>query len=302
MTLTAITHALDRTPAATGPVRELVVETGSIRLSGLASDPIDAAPRALIVAIHGAGMHAGYFDCPSDRRLSLFESARRLGFAVWAPDRPGVVGSSGTADQMSLEAQAEALLDGIEAFASEHDVGGGVMLLGHSFGLKVALVMAGSERGNTLLGVDGSGTALRYDDRFLEERKVRSGARAPADNFWGPEFLYPAGTTDRARLPLSQRIAEPPLTFDQWPDYFRQLAPRIQIPIRFVLGEYERIWATDPASLEELGALMSGSPDVRVGVQLNAAHNTSLGWSALAYHLGALAFAEDCLLRRTLSK
>lgn len=287
-------------PATSPAVREEVIDTGSIRLSGLVAEP-ETDPRGLIVAIHGAGMHAGYFDRPIDPQLSLFELARTLGFTVWAPDRPGVGASSGLSAELGFAEQSDVLFDALEVFKSRHATGGGAIVLAHSFGLKVALTMAASDRSRALLGLDGSGTGFRYNDAFLRERDARARRELPATgNFWGPDFLYPAGTIDRAQLPISARTAEPATTFEDWPGFFATIAPRIRIPVRISFGEYERFWATDPASIEELRNLLSASVDARVRVHPNAGHNISLGWSARSYHLGALAFAEECLLRSSI--
>jgi hypothetical protein len=44
--------------------------------------------------------------------------------------------------------------------------------------------------------------------------------------------------------------------------------------------------------------MFTAAPRVDARVQAGAGHNISLGWAARAYHLGALAFAEECLARR----
>jgi hypothetical protein len=43
--------------------------------------------------------------------------------------------------------------------------------------------------------------------------------------------------------------------------------------------------------------MFTASPRVVVNEQRDGGHNLSLGYSAAAYHLGVLAFAEECVVR-----
>src|SRR4051794_36203282 len=99
----------------------MMVDTGDGALSGLVAEPVGGAPRALIVAIHGAGMHAGYFDATTAPGLSLLQLGSQLGFTVWAPDRPGVGASADLGDdRIVLRPQAAMLVDAVDAFAGSH--------------------------------------------------------------------------------------------------------------------------------------------------------------------------------------
>ncbi|BDB44994.1 hypothetical protein IWGMT90018_54400 [Mycobacterium kiyosense] len=46
-------------------------------------------PKAVLLAIHGGGTSAVYFDCPGHPELSLLRLGATLGFTVVAIDRPG---------------------------------------------------------------------------------------------------------------------------------------------------------------------------------------------------------------------
>jgi len=48
----------------------------------------------------------------------------------------------------------------------------------------------------------------------------------------------------------------------------------------------------------EYQALFTAVPQLAVRRQPAAGHNIGLAWAARSYHLNALAFAEQCLLRR----
>ncbi len=291
-----------RSPPAPLPARELLVDTGETWVSGLVALPRDGdAPRALVVAVHGAGMHAGYFHATTAPGLSLLELGSRLGYAVWAPDRPGIGASADLgADRITLAAQASILLDAIDAFSATHALGGGVVLVGHSYGLKVAWAMAAAGRLASIIGVDGAGSGIRYAfgwsaDGTRDEPRSVAGDRGPP---WGPARLYPPGTFTRAALPLHEMPPEQVAEGPRWPDDFRAMGARIRVPLRLTFAEHERLWLTDGEHVEELRAVLHNASSLTVERLPGAGHNTSLGWAARAYHLKVLAFAETCLLLR----
>jgi hypothetical protein len=79
---------------------------------------------------------------------------------------------------------------------------------------------------------------------------------------------------------------------------FPLLAPKVRVPVRFRVAEHERWWEADETTFAEMRAAFTSSPNVDLGVQPSAGHNISLGWAARAWHLGAIAFAEQALLSR----
>jgi len=275
---------------------ETEVEVGGVCLSGLLAEPTDA-PRALLVALHGAGFTSGYFNAPSDPRLSLLELGAELGYLVWAPDRPGYGASAGLPDdELGLDAQIDLLHRAFDVFARRHDVGAGCLLVGHSYGLKVAIGMAADTRGADLLGIDGSGSGLHY--AFTPGHTRPQGSKGDRGPAWGPPDLYPAGTFRRANLPLGRVPPTQAGEATEWPDRFRRFADTITIPVRFTFGDHERMWALDEDHFAALRSLLRCSPRVEVQLQPLAGHNISLGLGARAYHLKVLAFTEECLSSR----
>ena len=69
-------------------VEEVLVDAGDVELSGLLAWP-DTAARALVVALPGGGLRAGYFHGVVDPDQSLLTLGAALGFATLALDRPG---------------------------------------------------------------------------------------------------------------------------------------------------------------------------------------------------------------------
>ncbi|MEV6771795.1 alpha/beta fold hydrolase [Nocardia sp. NPDC051030] len=276
-------------------IEPVVLDAGDMRLSALLALPGDAAPRATIVALHGAGMNSRYFDGQAHPGQSLLTLGRDLGFAVLAVDRPGY-GQSATGAGYSLRAQSAAIHKALRDFENRYPAGAGLFLLAHSFGGKVALTIAADAIGGDLLGLDVSGCGRRFAasvDFPLDPAGERS-------RNWGPLRLYPPSTF---RASGEAVTATPPRELAEalrWPAQFARLADRVTVPVRMTFAEFETWWRHDPEALDELRACLVNSPHVVIDRQPDAGHNISLGSTARSYHLRALAFAEECLARAEL--
>ena len=264
-------------------------------LSGLLARPEASRPRAVLVAIHGANMHAGYFDAQMAPGLSLMDLGSQHGYTVWAPDRPGIGASAGLDDgRIQLMAQADLLLDAIDEFAAQHPYGAGFVLVGHSYGLKVAWTMAAAARGAKLLGVDGSGSGVRY--AFEWKRDADRPEKIAADmrrRMWGPADLYPEGTISRRSLPVHPMPDAQASEGGRWPDDIQRMAAQITVPLRLTFAEYEALWPTDPESLETIHRTFINARSLTIEIEPGAGHNLSLGWAARSYHRKVVAFAES---------
>ena len=97
-------------------VQTVDIAVRGIRLSGLVGRPSRAPPRALVVALHGGGSSAGYWDGPAPVQ-SFVRLAVQLGFAVLAVDRPGY-GASRDVDpaMLRISQQVEILFDAIDSW------------------------------------------------------------------------------------------------------------------------------------------------------------------------------------------
>ncbi|GAA3026697.1 alpha/beta hydrolase family protein [Streptomyces glomeratus] len=273
-------------------VRPLSLDAAGVTLSCLLAEPPDGEPRATVVAVHGGGMTAGYFDGQAHPDLSLLTLGARLGFTVLALDRPGYGLSAGQLPAgQSLAEQAEVLDAVMDRFAQRHATGAGFFLLAHSYGGKVALVAAA----HTLrpLALDVSGCGHRYDIEPADLPRVLS--RSSWGRNWGPLRLYPPDTFRS----LGALVAPMPvLEADEvarWPGTFEDLAPRLRIPVRMTFAEHEAWWLHGERDIAEITALLAAAPVLRVERQPDAGHNISLGWAARSYHLRALGFFEECL-------
>lgn len=286
--------------AATGDsVRTVGLDAGHFTLSGLLALPRELPPRAVLVALHGGGMRAGYWHGGADPAASLLTLASACGYATLAVDRPGYGASAARVPRgLPLSEQADRIRDALSAYAARHPVGGGFFLVGHSLGGKAALAAAAGWTGSDLLGVDVSGIS----DRWVVDPAILDGGRARTQRLiWGPLSLYPPGT-----FRLAERLVAPVPSVEAgeipaWPRTYPRLAGHVGVPVRFTFAEYERWWRFDPETLEAMTARLTASPSVRVEHLAGAGHNISLGRAARGYHLRVLAFVEECLAHREAS-
>ncbi|MET9592080.1 alpha/beta hydrolase [Streptomyces sp. NPDC006516] len=296
MRKTSSDDARDRWAAgSTSPgVRRVSLDGGGTVLSGLLAEPATSPPRAVVVALHGAGMTARYFDGQSHPDLSLLALAPRLGVTVLALDRPGY-GRSAAAlpDGQPLREQVECVRSAITSFTCSAESGAGVLLLGHSFGGKLALSLAADPAPWPLIGLDVSGCGHRHSDVANELRQL-PGTRQRLLN-WGPSHLYPPGVFQASRgvvAPVPSRETEGAA---HWTRRSSSLLPRISVPVRLTFAQHEAWWRHADADLAELAGLLTAAPRVVLERLPNAGHNISLGWAARPYHLRVLAFLDEVL-------
>ena len=280
--------------STTGRTRPADISVDGVTLSGLVAEP-DSPPRALVLALHGHGMTARYFAGPVDPQLSLLEVGAALGFTVWAPDRLGY-GASVGADPASFAMfpQADFLQLALARFAEDYSLGAGCFLLGHSFGLKLALTMAASPGKIPVLGVDGSGSGLMYT--FDPDGGRPQSLPGDVNPSWGPKHLYPPGTFAAGLLPVAPTAPIPNREAAEWPDDLLRFADRIRVPVRFTFADHERLWVVSDEHFAALRTALANCLRVEIGIQPGSGHNISLSTVARAYHLKALAFAEECIL------
>jgi pimeloyl-ACP methyl ester carboxylesterase len=259
-------------------------------------------PRAVLVALHGGAVTSGYFDAPG--RLSLLRAGAALGFTVIALDRPGYGSSAPHGDQMASPARRVGLAYGaVDQLLEERPRGAGVFLVGHSMGCVLAVRMAASRRGRELLGLELAGIGRQpqpWAAAVMGERMQDGPGRgrtrtALRDILWGPGYLYP---DDADAVVTSAAPGYEGGEVRRWLRDFPALAARVCVPVRYSLGDHEKVWRSGPAALAEVAALFTASPRVVADEQAEAGHNLSLGLSALAYHLKVLSFAEECVLAR----
>ncbi|MFD7847987.1 alpha/beta hydrolase [Nocardia sp. NPDC059764] len=276
-------------------VRSIDLDGGDATLSALITTPVRQPPRGTIVALHGAGMRAGYFHGRALPGMSMLELGAALGFSVVAIDRPGYGASADALPEgQPVIDQAATLANALRDLTGRFDTGAGVLLHAHSFGGKLALATAAYQRVPDLLGIDVSGCGHRY--AHLADGLENIGATWTKS--WLPLQLYPPETFHQARSITAPIPAAEQFDIVSWESMFPAIAQRIRVPIRFTFAEHERWWHHDDRTLANLRSRLRHSPRVVIDRQLDAGHNTSLGYTARTFHLRSLAFAEECVARR----
>ncbi|MER6847396.1 alpha/beta hydrolase family protein [Streptomyces flaveolus] len=274
-------------------VRRITLNAERETVTGLLGEPADVPSRGLVVALHGGGMSAGYFDGQAHPDVSLLTLGPRLGYTVLALDRPGYgPHARRRPDGLTVTDQVGPVAAAVEELTDRHAGHGGTLLLGHSFGGKLALAVAAYRPPRALLGVEVSGVGHRLAVP-PERAGQRSGIGSQRLN-WGPLHLYPPGTFRASASVVSPMPRREVDSVADWADVSADVLPRVRVPVRFTFAEHEAWWRHAPEDVAGLVDTLTQAPRVVVDRLPRAGHNISLGWAARAYHLRALAFLEEC--------
>lgn len=280
--------------------RPRVVIVDGVPMSALVAEA--ERPTAVIVAIHGGGTTAVYFDCPGHPSFSLLRTGAAAGFTVVALDRPGYGSSAPYPEAMARPEQRVNLAYGaVDRILGERPRGAGLFVMGHSGGCELAMRMAADERGAELLGVELAGTGRHYHPAAREMLKTATRERRPAglrELLWHPQRLYPPEVLTGVTVSPTAPAYEDQMVSDWARQTFTALAPAVRVPVHFSIAEYERVWQTDDSALTEITGLFSAAPRFAVHRQPEAGHNISLGHTAPAYHAEVLSFAGECVATR----
>lgn len=280
--------------------RPRVVIVDGVPMSALVAEA--PQPRAVVLALHGGGTTAAYFDCPGHPGLSLLRLAASLGFTAVALDRPGYGSSAPYQEAVRLPVQrvrlAYAAMDHI---VGQWPTGAGLFLVAHSNGCELALRMAADERGANLLGIEMAGTGRHYHPAARDVLNSATASYRPpglGELLWHPTQLYPPDVLGGLTKSATGAPYEAAMV-TTWPRHdFPALAAQVRVPVQFSVAEHEKVWQSDPAALAEIAAMFPASPRFVTNEQRRAGHNLSLGHTAAAYHLKVLSFAEECVVAR----
>ena len=282
--------------------RPRVVIVDRVPMSALVAEAPE--PKAVIVAIHGGGTTAIYFDCPGHPSFSLLRSGAAAGFTVVALDRPGYGSSAPYPEAMTRPEQRVNLAYGaVDRVLGERPRGAGMFVMGHSGGCELTIRMGADARGADLLGIELAGTGRHYHPAAREILKTATRERRPAglrELLWHPERLYPPEVLSGATVYPGAPAYEDEMVSNWARRDFPALAPAIRVPVQFTIAEHERVWQTDPLELTKIADMFGGSPRFTIHRQPEAGHNISLGYTAADYHSKVFAFAGECVKARDL--
>src|SRR5260370_16202100 len=214
------------------PQPRLVI-VDEVPMSALVAEARD--PRAVIVAIHGGGTTALYFDCPGHPSYSLLRTGATFGFTVVALDRPGYGSSAPYPEAMARPDQRIGLAyAAVDRILGERPRGAGLFLMGHSGGCELVLRMAADQRGGDLLGIELAGTGRHYHPAARELLKTATRQSRPAgmrELLWHPERLYPPEILTGVTVSPSAPAYEDQMVSDWARQTFPALAPARRLPV-----------------------------------------------------------------------
>lgn len=160
--------------------------------------------------------------------------------------------------------------------------------------------MGNDPRGADLLGMELAGMGRVHHPRSIAA--MEAWRRDPLSTrpdlrraLWDPPHVYPPDVYGGRSIGVSSPAYEGRRR-EAWTEEFAQLAAQLRLPVHITLAEFEQVWANGPEGLADLGSMFTRSPRVVLHEQASAGHNTSVSRTALAYHLGVLAFVEECVL------
>jgi hypothetical protein len=271
-----------------------------LTLSGL-EGPVDS-PVATILALHGGGYSAGYWDHPLERSASLLELGPSLGYRVIAIDRPGYGASHGlTGDDVRMSRQAEVILEVADQLRLDSE-DAPVFLIGHSMGAILSLRAAADDTAGTIAGVEISGLPFVFDATLIDRKQLETVDYLPENpaEFKRQLFYGPEETFDPEVLSVDATLSRPVPAAEiidavECPDSTPILAKSVRVPIQITRAEFESSSGGGREGLERCGALFTASPRVALHWQVATGHNISLHRVARPYHLRAIAFFDETL-------
>jgi pimeloyl-ACP methyl ester carboxylesterase len=281
----------------TATVQPRLVIVDGVPMSALVAEASD--PRAVIVAIHGGGTTALYFDCPGHPELSLLRGGAAHGYTVVAIDRPGYGSSAAYPDAVAEPEQRVRLAYGaVDKILNEKPRGAGLFLMAHSGGCELAMRMATDERRTDLIGMELAGTGRRYHPAAREILKTATREHRPSgmrELLWHPTELYPPEMLRGATVYPGAPPYEDKMVSNWARQDFPALAPEVRIPVQFSIAEHEKVWQCDAAAQTEMTSMFANAPKFQINEQPGAGHNISVGHTAAAYHATVFGFADDCV-------
>ncbi|MFC8448117.1 alpha/beta fold hydrolase [Kitasatospora sp. NPDC057223] len=281
----------------------LTFEVDGHRITAYTTGPAVPTGKPLIAALHGGTYTARYFDVAGSPGGSFLDVAAAHGHQVVAFDRPGYGESSPLApDANTFTRQAE-LLAAAVAQAAVRLEADSVLLVGHSIGGMIALMIAASAPDLPLIGVSATGMGAfipsggaaealgslppdeTVDLPYEERDKVMFG---PAHTY-GAEGLWQAHGS-YAPVPVRELVQAP-----LWPkEHLPTVAPKVRVPVHNALAEFDALWSSGPENVARFAAMFTAAPFVEASVARGTGHCIDHHTLGRALHLRQLAFAEEC--------
>ncbi|MEA2682602.1 MAG: hypothetical protein QOK05_930 [Chloroflexota bacterium] len=276
---------------------ELALSAGGVKIAGRATAMQNKGP--LLVCLHGGGYTSRYFDVPGS---SLLDRAEALGISAVALDRPNYGGSDGLRGaDVTFKKNAEVLSSAVGELWESHGKGhSGVVLLGHSIGGAIAMIMSSLAPTWPLTGliISGIGDVLPPGVsevwHSMPPGPVTLAPEQRAGFMFGPEGTYEpdafaAHLDSTSDVPLEELLE----VVDLWPGEAKAVAAKVKVPVYYGVAEYEKLWIIDQKSEQEFAAAFTDAPYVESHVVRTAGHCLDHHRAGAGFQLRELAFALE---------
>ncbi|MFD7691608.1 alpha/beta fold hydrolase [Streptomyces sp. NPDC059781] len=281
----------------------LTFEVDGHKITALTAGPAEPSGKPLIAALHGGTYTARYFDVAGAPEGSFLDVATAHGHPVVAFDRPGYGGSTPLEPDANTFTRHAELLTGALTQAITRHAADRVLLVGHSIGGMIALMMAASAPGLPLIGVSATGMGAVIPSGGAAEAL---GSLPPDETvdlpyeerdkvMFGPAHTYRAEGMRQAHdsyapVPVRELVQAP-----AWPkEHLPTVAPRVRVPVHNALAEFDALWSSSPQDVARFAAMFTAAPFVDASVARGTGHCIDHHTLGHALHLRQLAFAEEC--------
>jgi pimeloyl-ACP methyl ester carboxylesterase len=264
----------------------------------------DSRVSPLIIAVHGGTYTSRYFDVPG---YSMFSQAAEVGLPILAPDRPGYGESVQLPEPDStLQGNAaflrQALSEGWGRYGGSTQ---GIVLVGHSIGAAISMIVAGEKLDWPLLGLSISGVGLRTPPGHREAwaalpptYRVEIPSALKDQVMFGPE-----GSFDDD-MPTASHIADalaPKAELvdivSTWHDQVLEVASRITVPVHYRQGEFDGLWIVGETEVRGFGEAFRAAPYVDARLMPGVGHCIDFHRVGATFQKEQLAFAQQCALQ-----
>lgn len=273
-------------------------------LGGRQVDPVSSdrhAEAPLIVALHGGSYSSAYFDIPG---YSLLDRAAAAGCPAVAFDRPGYGASTRlTVTGGLLHENGARLANGIgKLWQQESGRSKGVVVVGHSIGAAIAILIAARPQPWPLLGiaVSGMGIAPPPGGPTYEGENALDQLQVIPDEvknkfMFGPPGSYLEGAPERAAVANEPLILREVVEINtEWPRYARDAMAGVRVPVHYRLAEHDLAWPNCAENIEAIKAALPNAARVDAAVVEEAGHCIDFHHAGDAFQEQQISFAISC--------
>jgi pimeloyl-ACP methyl ester carboxylesterase len=261
----------------------------------------DLPAHPLIVALHGGTYSSLYFDV---RGHSLFSEAAAIGAPMLAPDRPGYGQSVELLEtQSTLRGNATFLSRALgDAWNKYRGSATGIVLIAHSIGAAIAMMMAGDNLDWPLLGIAISGVGLKTPPGHKEAwaalpptYRVEIPSTLKDQVMFGPPGSYDDSMPNASHIAdVAAPKAELVDITSTWHETVIDVAARITVPVHYRQGAADRLWIVSETEVDSFGAALVRAPHVDAGLMPGVGHCIDFHRVGGEFQRQQLAFAMQC--------